>query len=133
MAGFLVQEMVRGVRELVIGMTRDPQFGPAAMFGLGGIFTEVLDDISLRVAPLGNNDALEMMREIKAHKILGLIRGMEAVDLDLLSKSIVAVGNIGLRHKDIQEIDVNPLIVQGNRPVTVDALVVLRKENDVKD
>ena len=132
-AGFLVQEMVRGARELLIGMTRDPQFGPVAMFGLGGIFTEVLDDISLRVAPLRYNDALEMMREIRANKILGPIRGMEPVDLEILNKSIVAVGNIGLSHGDIQEIDVNPLIVQGNRPVAVDALVVLRKESDLED
>lgn len=129
-ASFLVQEMIHGPRELVIGMTRDPQLGPAAMFGLGGIFTEILQDISFRIAPLTLHDAMEMMQEIRARKILEPVRGMEAVDLDLLAASIIAVGNIGLHHEAVQEIDVNPLIVQGGRPVAVDALVVLREDED---
>ena len=79
----LVQEMVGGQRELVIGLTRDPQFGPCVMFGLGGIFTEILKDISFRVAPLEQRDALEMMQEIKGHKILEAVRGMEAADLNI--------------------------------------------------
>jgi len=66
----LVQEMIRGTRELVAGMTRDPQFGPCVMFGLGGIFTEILKDIAFRVAPLEKQDAMDMTQEIKAHKIL---------------------------------------------------------------
>ena len=124
---FLVQEMVKGARELVIGMIRDPQFGPCVMFGLGGIFTEILRDVSFRVAPIEKRDALEMMREIKGQKILDAIRGMEAADLDVLSQSLIALGNIGLEHEAIQEIDVNPMIIRGNQPVAVDALVVLRE------
>ncbi|HBF42538.1 MAG TPA: carboxylate--amine ligase, partial [Desulfobacteraceae bacterium] len=81
----LVQEMVKGQRELVIGLTRDAQFGPCVMFGLGGIFTEILKDISFRVAPLEKRDALDMMRDIKGHKILDAVRGMEAADLDILA------------------------------------------------
>jgi acetyl-CoA synthetase (ADP-forming) len=127
--GFLVQEMVKGVRELVIGMIRDPQFGPCVMFGLGGIFTEILRDVSFRVAPIERRDAMEMMREIKGQKILEAIRGMEAVDLEVLSRSLIALGNLGLEQDAIQEVDVNPLIVRGSQPVAVDALVVLR---DVK-
>jgi acyl-CoA synthetase (NDP forming) len=121
----LVQEMVRGSRELMIGMTRDSQFGPCVMFGLGGIFTEILKDISFRVAPIEKRDAKEMMQEIKAHKILGNVRGMPAADLEELSEILIKVGEIGLENNAIKEIDINPLILSGRRPVAVDALVVL--------
>jgi len=122
----LVQEMIRGKRELVAGLTRDPQFGPCVMFGLGGIFTEILKDISFRVAPLGKDDAQEMMQEIKGHKILGAIRGMEAVDLEMLADILITIGKIGMENEKIGEIDINPLIISGSKPVAVDALVVLQ-------
>ncbi len=122
---YLVQEMVKGEREVMIGMVRDAQFGPSVMFGLGGIFTEILQDVVFRVAPLKKRDALDMVHGIKSHKILGAIRGMAAVDLDILTKSLIAIGRIGLDHPEISEIDINPLIVRGSRPVAVDALVVL--------
>ncbi len=121
----LVQEMIKGQRELVVGLTRDPQFGPCVMFGLGGIFTEVLKDISFRVAPLEKYDALEMMSEIKAHKILDAVRGMPAADRDLLADILINVGRIGLENDAVKEIDINPLILSGSKPVAVDALVVL--------
>jgi acetate---CoA ligase (ADP-forming) subunit beta len=123
--GVLVQEMIKGQRELVVGLTRDPQFGPCVMFGLGGIFTEILKDISFRVAPLEKRDALEMMEEIRGKKILDAVRGMEAADIDQLAEILIAVGNIGMEHDRIKEIDINPLILSGSRPVAVDALVVL--------
>ena len=122
----LVQEMIKGTRELVAGMTRDPQFGPCVMFGLGGIFTEILKDIAFRVAPLEKQDALDMTREIKAHKILEAVRGMPAADLDLLCDILIKVGKIGMENDLIQEIDINPLILAGAKPVAVDALIVLR-------
>ena len=121
----LVQEMIKGQRELVIGLTRDPQFGPCVMFGLGGIFTEILKDISFRVAPLEKRDALEMMQDIKGHKILEAVRGMEAADLDLFADILIKVGQIGLENDAVKEIDINPVIISGSRPVAVDALVVL--------
>ena len=121
----LVQEMIQGKRELVAGLTRDAQFGPCVMFGLGGIFTEILKDISFRVAPLEKRDALEMMQEIKGHKILGAVRGMEAVDLEMLADVLITIGKIGMENEKIEEIDINPLIISGNKPVAVDALVVL--------
>ena len=127
-AGVLVQEMVKGQRELVIGLTRDPQFGPCVMFGLGGIFTEILKDISFRVAPLEKRDALDMMREIRGHKILEAVRGMEAADLDTLSDILIKVGRIGLENETVKEIDINPVIISGNKPVAVDALVVLEEQ-----
>jgi len=122
----LIQEMIKGKRELVIGLIRDPQFGPCVMFGLGGIFTEILKDVSFRLAPLEKRDALEMMDEIKAHKILDAVRGMEPVDRELLSEMLINVGKIGVENDAIKEIDINPVIIYGSRPVAVDALIVLQ-------
>ncbi len=124
--GFLVQEMIKGERELVMGMIRDPQFGPCVMFGLGGIFTEILGDVTFRPAPLSETDAAEMIREIKGNKILDAVRGMPAVDADSLIQCLMAVGRIGMEREEIQAIDINPLIIQGSKPVAVDALVVLK-------
>lgn len=121
----LVQEMVKGKREFLAGLTRDPQFGPCVLFGLGGIFTEVLKDVSFRVAPFDKKEALEMMSETKAHKLLEGIRGMEAADKDSLAHILVQLGQIGLEQEKIKEIDINPLIISGARPVAVDALIVL--------
>jgi len=121
----LVQEMIKGQRELAAGLIRDPQFGPCVMFGLGGIFAEILRDTSFRVAPLEKRDALEMMQEIKGTKILGPVRGMEPADQGMLADILIKVGQIGLENDEVKEIDMNPVIISGSRPVVVDALVVL--------
>ena len=126
--GILVQEMIKGSRELVIGMIRDAQFGPCVMFGLGGIFTEVLKDVSFRIAPLEQRDALEMANEIKGAPVLGAFRGMAAVDMDLLASMLINAGKLGLELEAVKEVDVNPLIISGNKPVAVDALVVLEEK-----
>jgi len=123
--GILVQQMIKGSRELVVGMIRDAQFGPCVMFGLGGIFTEVLKDVSFRIAPLEKRDALEMAQEIKGAPILGPFRGMPAVDMELLSSMLINAGKLGLENDAVKEVDANPLIISGNKPVVVDALVVL--------
>ncbi len=124
--GVLMQEMIKGRRELVMGMTRDPQFGPCVMFGLGGIFTEILRDVAFRRAPLEVRDAKEMMQEIKGHKILDAVRGMEAADQKLLADMLISVGRIGLDFDSVMEIDLNPVILSGSKPVVVDALIVLK-------
>lgn len=129
-AGVLVQEMIRGRRELVIGLTRDPQFGPCVMFGLGGIFTEILKDISFRKAPLEERDARDMMAEIKGCKILEAVRGMPAADTAALARMLMAVGRIGLELPAVAEIDLNPVILAGEQPVAVDALMVVRRDGD---
>ncbi|KAF0122934.1 MAG: ATP-grasp domain-containing protein [bacterium] len=129
MDGVLVQEMIKGDRELVIGLTRDPQFGPCVMFGLGGIFTEILNDVSFRIAPLENRDALEMAREIRGHKILDAFRGKPPVNMDILCQALISIGNIGVEFEQIKEIDINPLIINGDKPVAVDALVVLNNSH----
>ena len=124
-AGVLVQEMVKGQRELMAGLTRDPQFGPCVMFGLGGIFTEILKDVSFRLAPLEEKDALDMMEEIKGHRILDAIRGMEQVNRRTVAGILIALGAVGVENERIKEIDVNPLIIRKGEPIAVDALVVL--------
>lgn len=123
----LVQQLVKGQRELVVGLTRDAQFGPCVMFGLGGIFTEILKDTVFRVAPLEKQDALEMMQEIRASKILEEIRGMVPVDKDRLAEMLMTVGKIGIENARIKEIDINPVIISGGKPMAVDALVVLQE------
>ncbi|MCU0575854.1 MAG: acetate--CoA ligase family protein [Desulfobacterota bacterium] len=124
--GILVQQMVKGERELVAGLIRDPQFGPCVMFGLGGIFTEVLKDVTFRVAPLEMRDAYEMMDEIKAKKLLDQFRGKPAVNREVLARALVNLGRIGLEVEAVAEIDINPMIIHEDTPVAVDALVVLR-------
>jgi len=122
----LVQEMVQGDRELVCGLTRDPLLGPCVMFGLGGIFTETLDDAVFRIAPITTTDALEMLREIRSAKILKSFRGQSAADTDALAGILVAVGEIGLRYEAIREIDLNPVKIRSDgSPVAVDALISL--------
>jgi acetyl-CoA synthetase (ADP-forming) len=120
--------MVKGEREFVAGLIRDPQFGPCIMFGLGGIFTEVLKDVTFRVAPLEKRDAIEMMNEIKAKKLLDEFRGKPAVDRDVLASALINLGRIGLENDEIAEIDINPIIILKDKPVAVDALVVLRDQ-----
>jgi acetyl-CoA synthetase (ADP-forming) len=125
--GVLMQEMIKGRRELVMGLTRDPQFGPCVMFGLGGIFTEILRDISFRHAPLEARDAREMMQEIRGHKILDAVRGMEAADTKQLTGMLLNIGRIGVEIPEVSEIDLNPVIINGSKPVVVDALVILKQ------
>jgi len=124
--GILIQEMVKGNREFVIGLTRDPQFGPCVMFGIGGIFTEALKDVSFRVAPLTDDDAREMIHEIRAVKLLDAFRGENSVDENVLVKALIGIGELGMTHEEIAEIDINPLIVTEGKPVAVDALVILK-------
>jgi len=121
----LVQQMVKGERELVVGLTRDAQFGPCVMFGLGGIFTEILEDISFRVAPLSREDAMDMMESIRGKKILDAVRGKPPVDREALADILIAVGQIGMNYDQIREIDINPLKILDGKPIAVDALIVL--------
>lgn len=121
----LVQQMVKGDRELVVGLTRDPQFGPCVMFGLGGIFTEILKDTAFRIAPLSRWDATDIMEDIRGKKILEAFRGKPPVDKELLADILIAVGNIGMENDQVSEIDINPLKLVDGKPIAVDALVVL--------
>jgi acetate---CoA ligase (ADP-forming) subunit beta len=128
--GVLVQEMIQGRRELVAGLTRDPQFGPCVMFGIGGIFTEILEDVCFRVAPLSREDAFAMMQSIRGSKILDAVRGMPAVDMDALADILIAIGQVGIDYEQVKEIDLNPIKVPKGSPVAVDGLIVLTAEKD---
>ncbi len=123
--GILVEKMLPRGREFVVGLTRDPQFGPVVMFGVGGILTEALDDVVFGVAPLDEREADELLGAIRASRLLGEFRGSPAVDRQAFVDLICAVGRIAFDHPEIQEIDVNPVLIDGTRPVAVDALVTL--------
>ncbi len=121
----LIEQMVAGNRELMVGMKRDPVFGPVVAFGLGGVLTEALGDVVLALAPVDDRDAAELPDLIRAKRLLGTFRGYPPVDRAALTRVIQAIGQIAVDHPEITEIDANPLLVQGDRPVAVDALVML--------
>ncbi len=127
--GVLVQEMIRGGSEVIIGMSEDPQFGPTIAFGLGGIFVEVLKDISLRVVPLSKSDAENMVRETKGYQILRGFRGKNRSDIEAVIDVLLKISRLAEDWKDyISEIDINPLIIldEGHGVKAIDALVVLK-------
>jgi len=127
--GVTVQEMVPAGREVIIGMSRDAQFGPTVVFGLGGVFVEVLKDISMRVVPVSRFDAQDMVKEIKGARMLEPFRRMPAADVDAIIDVILRVSRLAQDLGDIiSEIDINPLVVleKGKGARAVDALVVLK-------
>ncbi|MEW6333492.1 MAG: acetate--CoA ligase family protein [Thermodesulfobacteriota bacterium] len=121
----LVEEMVRGSREFVAGVTRFPGFGPCVLFGLGGIFTEAFRDAAFRAAPLNVIEAEEMLSAIRAKALLAEFRGLPAVNLPALAGILQTIGDMALLHPQIAEIDLNPVIIAGSQPVVADALMVL--------
>ena len=125
----LIQQMLRGNRELLAGLKRDSQFGPCVVFGLGGILAEILEDVSIRVAPITTFDAMDMMENIRGKKILESFRGQPPVDRNALAELLIALGRIGLENDAVGEIDINPIKLIEGRPVAVDALVVLDKKS----
>jgi len=122
----LAGRMLKGKREFVAGTVDHRGFGPSVMFGFGGIFTEALEDVVFRPAPLNIEDAGEMIADIRSKKLLGEFRGMPAVNPGTLAEIIHRLSLIPLAHPEIGEIDINPLIVEEDAPVAVDALVVLK-------
>ena len=128
--GALVQEMVIGGTEVMIGISTDPHFGKTIVFGLGGIFVEVLDDVALRILPIELPDAEAMVQEIKARKILSGVRGQKPRDVAALAEAIRRVGDLAWNLRDrIIEMDVNPLIVfeEGKGVKALDALIVVNE------
>jgi len=123
--GILVQEMVPEGYEVIIGATRDKQFGPVVMFGLGGVFVEVLNDVSFRIVPFSSEEALEMIKETKAFKVLKGFRDRKTVDMKVLAKILTQTGNIMIDFPEINEIDINPLIINEKNMVAVDARIIL--------
>lgn len=132
---FLIQEYVSPGIEIILGVKRDNifGFGPVIAFGLGGVFTEVLKDVSLRVCPLSWSDALEMIREIKGYPLLRGYRGKPSVDEDRLAEVILRVSELAMLNDRILEMDINPLILNGPDIKAVDALIVSGEAVKTKD
>ena len=128
-AGVLIQEMCRRGKEVVIGMNRDPHFGPLIMFGMGGTMVEVLKDVTFHIAPLTADEAKQMLMNTKTYKILKGVRGEEGVDLDAIAESLQRLSQLVMEFPQIQELDINPYIVgpAGTVPVAVDARMRIEK------
>ncbi len=127
--GVLVQEMVRGGVEAIVGVTVDPELGPVALLGLGGVLVEVLDDVALCPLPLTRRDAERILRELRGRRILDGVRGRPPCDVEALAGALLRIAELYAEHAgEIAEIDVNPLVVheRGRGVTAVDALVVLR-------
>jgi acetyl-CoA synthetase (ADP-forming) len=122
----LVAPMLRGTRELVAGMVRDPQFGPCVMVGFGGVLTEAVADVAFVPVPLDALDAAEAIESLTTQALLGPVRGEPAVDRDALAAILLGLGALAESRPDVVSVDVNPLIVVDGRPVAVDALVELQ-------
>ncbi len=118
--GVLIQKMIFG-NEIVLGMKRDLQFGPVLMAGLGGIFVEVLKDVSFRITPVGKAEALKMIKEIKGYKILEGVRGQKPSDIKKITDIIVSLSELSVAEEKIKEIDFNPIIANERQALVVDA------------
>ena len=127
--GVSVQRMARPGVEVIIGMSRDAQFGPVLMFGLGGIMVELLKDVSFRIVPLTGWDAHEMVREIKGYPLLEGYRGQEPVDVSALEELLVKVSAFIEHAPEIKELDLNPVLARSDGVVAVDARAVLEESD----
>jgi acetyltransferase len=129
--GCLVQEMVPpGGLEVLVGMTRDPQFGPLVTFGLGGIYVEVLRDVTSRIAPFSPQEAEEMLGEIRAHALLDGVRGQAPADKAAVVDALLRVGQLVQDFSEIVELDINPLVVytQGQGAIAIDMRLVVTQK-----
>ncbi len=115
----IVQKMAQG-QSVIIGIKQDPQFGPVIMFGLGGIFVEVLKDVSFRLCPITLEEAQLMVKEIKGYPILAGIRGQKPINLSALSAIIVNISKLAYENPQIKEIDLNPVLVDENGAIAAD-------------
>jgi acetyltransferase len=125
--GVLVQQIAPEGREVIVGVSRDPQFGPVIMFGLGGIHVEVLKDVTFRVAPLTLEEARSMMADIRSAAILQAVRGEPAADLDALAECLTRVSQLALQFPQLTECDLNPIRVypEGQGVLAVDVRFAL--------
>lgn len=129
--GCLVQEMVpAGGLEVLVGMNRDPQFGPLITFGLGGIYVETLKDVTFRVAPLSKEEARDMMNEIRAHALLDGVRGMPPADKEAIVDTLLRIGQLVLDFPEIVELDINPLMVyeENQGAIAIDMRLIMKED-----
>jgi acyl-CoA synthetase (NDP forming) len=123
--GVLVQEMAPSSTEVIVGAIKDPQFGPALMFGLGGIFVEVLKDVTFRVAPITVDEAREMITEVKAYPLLKGYRNQPPADIEAIVQILLNTSRLVMEHQEIKELDLNPIMVYEKGAKTVDARIIL--------
>jgi acyl-CoA synthetase (NDP forming) len=123
--GVSVQSMAPPGVEVIVGMSKDAQFGPVLMFGLGGILVEVLKDVSFRIVPVTDRDAREMIREIKGYPVLEGYRGQKPASIPALEKLIVKVSHFVEKNPQIRELDLNPIFAYPDKAVAVDARIIL--------
>jgi acyl-CoA synthetase (NDP forming) len=123
--GVSVQKMARPGIEIIIGMTKDPQFGPVLMFGLGGIFVELLKDVSFKIIPLSRYDASTMIKEIRGYALLNGYRGSEPANITALEEMLLKISDFALQNPDIKEMDLNPVFAYEDGAVAIDARIVL--------
>ncbi|NWG02863.1 MAG: acetate--CoA ligase family protein [Syntrophaceae bacterium] len=123
---FLVQPMLKSDLELIVGTLRDSQFGPSVMLGLGGIWTEIYKDTVFRLAPLNQEDVLEMISDLKGQALLNGYRGLKPINTESLGDWLIKLGGLALNFEKIKEIDVNPLLIVDGEPIAVDATIILQ-------
>lgn len=123
--GALVTPLAKAGTEVIIGMTKDPNFGPVVMFGLGGVFVEVFKDVTFRVAPLTLADAKEMLEEIQGYELLQGVRGEKRRDLESLADLLLKVSELAVEEPEIREVDLNPVFVYEKGLALVDARIIL--------
>jgi acetate---CoA ligase (ADP-forming) subunit beta len=124
-AGVLVQEMAPQSTEVIVGAIKDPQFGQTVMFGLGGIFVEILKDVNFRIAPLTTEDAEEMITELKAYPLLKGFRNTPPADINALISILCSTSRLIMEHPEIKELDLNPVMAYKSGAKTVDARIIL--------
>lgn len=123
--GVLIQEMAPSSTEVIVGAIKDPQFGPTIMFGLGGIFVEVLKDVTFKVAPITEQEAKEMITEVRAYPLLKGYRNQPPADIDAIVKILLNASKLVMEHQEIKELDLNPIMVYEKGAKTVDARIIL--------
>jgi len=123
--GVSVQKMARPGVEVIIGMSKDAQFGPVLMFGLGGTLVEIMKDVSFKIVPLTKRDAGEMIREIKGYPLLEGYRGQEPVDVSNLEELLLKISDFVEQNPEVKELDLNPIFAYSDGAVAVDARVIL--------
>ena len=125
--GVYLEQMCKRGREVILGMTRDPQFGPMLMFGLGGIFVEVMKDVTFHIAPITENEAMQMLESTKSYALLPGARGQGSVDLKALATALQRISQLVTDFPEIEEMDINPFIVgkPGEESIAADARFTL--------
>jgi acyl-CoA synthetase (NDP forming) len=125
--GIMVEKMMPPSTEVIVGGIRDSQFGPSIMFGIGGIFAEIYDDVAFRVAPIDKIDASNLMHDLKGYKLLEGARGRPPADLDSITNILTNVSDLMMEHEAVNQLDLNPVIVYSDSACAVDTRIIIKQ------